>query len=158
MNLVKSTIYQLSLIVLILVVNCTGAEPTLNPDFTGQEGKVSDIEGHIYKTIGIGSQIWIAENLRTTLLNDASQINSLSDDSLWNITKSPAFCWYNSNDSLTYGGKYGALYNFHTVRTGLLCPIGWHVPAKSEWETLIFFLGGDDIAGGKLKDPIWLKI
>lgn len=136
---------------LILINRCDVLEHDTNPDYTGQIGQIADIEGHVYNTIGIGLQIWMVENLRTTLLNDGTHITLVSDDSLWNRINSPGYCWY-KNDSLTFGITYGALYNFHTVATGILCPIGWHIPDKSEWETLTSFLGGDNIAGGKLKD------
>ena len=131
--------------------SCEVTEPVLNPDYTGQVGQVIDIEGNVYKTIGIGSQIWMAENLKTVLLNDNSPIPIILNDSIWASLHSPGYCWYN-NDS-TYNKKiYGALYNFYVIETGLLCPTGWHIPDESEWNTLGSFLGGDEIAGGKLKD------
>jgi uncharacterized protein (TIGR02145 family) len=64
---------------------------------------------------------------------------------------SPGYCWYN-NDQTTYGETYGSLYNWYVVETGKLCPIGWHVPTDAEWTTLYDFLGGFNIAGGKLKE------
>jgi uncharacterized protein (TIGR02145 family) len=136
---------------LILTCSCDVPEYGPNPDYTGQAGHIADIEGNVYNTMGIGSQIWMVENLNTTKLNDGTHITPVLDDSLWNRIKSPGYCWYN-NDSLANRKIYGALYNFYTVETGLLCPTGWHVPDKSEWKTLSTFLGGDDIAGGKLKD------
>jgi len=143
---------------LIIAFNsCEVTEPVLNPDYTGQIGQVADVEGNVYKTIGIGSQIWMAENLKTTLFNDNSPIPIILKDSIWAHIRSPAYCWYN-NDSTTNKKLYGALYNFYTIETGLLCPTGWHVPDVSEWNTLAAFLGGNEIAGGKLKDyytPYW---
>jgi len=118
---------------------------------------VSDIEGYVYNTIGIGSQIWMVENLRTTFLNDSTPITQIFNDSLWTRFRSPGYCWYN-NDSIINKNIYGALYNFYTIESGLLCPTGWHVPDESEWNTLAAFLGGNEIAGGKLKDyytPYW---
>jgi uncharacterized protein (TIGR02145 family) len=143
---------------LIIAFNsCEVIEPDLYPDYTGQTGQVTDIEGNVYKTIGIGSQIWMAENLKTTLFNDNSPIPIILNDSIWGHLRSPGYCWYN-NDSTINKKLYGALYNFYVVETGLLCPTGWHVPDKSEWNTLESFLGGYKIAGGKLKDyytPYW---
>jgi uncharacterized protein (TIGR02145 family) len=152
-SLLRPLVYWLLLLSqpLILITSCDESEQNTIPDYTGQTGQITDIEGHVYNTIGIGSQIWMIENLRTTLLNDGTQIPLVSNDSLWNRIISPGYCWY-KNDSTTFGIAYGTLYNFHTVASGLLCPVGWHVPDKSEWETLTAFLGGDDIAGGKLKD------
>jgi uncharacterized protein (TIGR02145 family) len=152
-SLLRPLVYWLLLLSqpLILITSCDESEQNTIPDYTGQTGQITDIEGHVYNTIGIGSQIWMIENLHTTLLNDGTQIELVGDDLLWNRTISPGYCWY-KNDSTTFGITYGSLYNFHTVATGLLCPTGWHVPEISEWETLTTFLGGEDIAGGKLKD------
>jgi uncharacterized protein (TIGR02145 family) len=132
---------------------CEDTKPVLNPDYTGQTGQVTDIEGNTYNTIGIGSQIWMAENLKTTTLKDNSLIPSVLNDSIWatNYYHSPGYCWYN-NDSIINKKVYGALYNFYVVGTELLCPSGWHVPDESEWNTLESFLGGPEIAGGNLKD------
>ena len=63
----------------------------------------------------------------------------------------PGYCWYN-NDEITNKNTYGALYNWYAVNTGKLCPIGWHVPSNADWTTLSNYLGGMDIAGGKLKE------
>ena len=131
--------------------SCEDNKPVLNPDYTGQTGQVADIDGNIYKTIGIGSQIWMAENLKTTALNDNTPIPIVLDDSTWAASHSLGYSWYN-NDSTINKKVYGALYNFYVVQTGLLCPSGWHVPDESEWNTLESFLGGSEIAGGKLKD------
>jgi uncharacterized protein (TIGR02145 family) len=142
---------------LILLYSCEAPEQSPNPDYTGQTGHITDIEGSIYNTIGIGSQIWMVENLKATSLNDGTPITQIFNDSIWNRIKSPGYCWYN-NDSLANGNIYGALYNFYTIETGLLCPTGWHVPGESEWNILATFLGGNEIAGGKLKDyttPYW---
>jgi len=109
------------------------------------------------KLFGIGSQIWMTENLKTTLFNDNSPIPNILNDSIWGHLRSPGYCWYN-NDSTTNNILYGALYNFYAIETGLLCPTGWHVPNESDWNTLESFLGGNEIAGGKLKDyytPYW---
>jgi uncharacterized protein (TIGR02145 family) len=138
-------------------IGCEVTEPILNPDYTGQTGQISDIQGNVYKSIGIGSQIWMAENLRTTKLNNGSLIPQVESDSIWDFNPHIAFCWYN-NDSIYNAKIYGALYNFYTVRTGLLCPIGWHIPRDSDWTILADFLGGPEKAGGKLKDyytPYW---
>ena len=114
-------------------------------------GTIADIEGNVYKTIKIGSQIWMAENLRTTRYNDNTPITLVTDDAVWRNLKTPGYCWYN-NDEETYKDIYGALYNWFTVNTGILCPIGWHVPANSEWIILYDYLGGSLIAGGKMKE------
>ena len=112
---------------------------------------VFDIERNHYKAVVIGTQIWMAENLKTTKLSDGTDIPKESDITDWDKSISPYYCWYD-NDKITYGDTYGALYNWYSINTGKLCPAGWHVPTDSEWNSLITFLGGDDVAGGKLKE------
>jgi uncharacterized protein (TIGR02145 family) len=136
---------------IVLLIGCEVTEPILNPDYTGQKGQITDVQGNVYKTIGIGSQIWMTENLKTTKLNDGTIIPNVTADTNWTWYITPGYCWYN-NDSISFRNTYGPLYNCYAVSTGLLCPTGWHVPDKSEWETLAKFLGGTDVASGKLKD------
>ncbi|MFC0876474.1 FG-GAP-like repeat-containing protein [Saccharicrinis sp. FJH2] len=111
---------------------------------------VTDINGNTYNTVTIGTQVWMKENLKTTRYNDGSQIPKVTDNNEWYGLTSPAYCWYD-NDSATYRAEYGALYNWHTVNTGKLCPTGWHVPSYSEWEVLENFLG-EEVAANKLKE------
>ena len=111
---------------------------------------VTDIDGNVYRTVRIGNQVWMAENLRTTRFNDGTPIPHVTDDSVWDGLETPGYCWYNNDVSnkVTYGG----MYNWYAVNTGRLAPEGWHVPTKGEWLTLINYLGGEDVAGGKLKE------
>lgn len=109
-----------------------------------------DIEGNNYKVVKIGKQIWFGENLKTTLYNDSTKITLISDKVEWNKDKDGAYCSYEYHGK-TYEKEYGYLYNYYSVKTQKLCPIGWHVPSIEEWDELIEFLGGKDIAGGKLK-------
>lgn len=121
-------------------------------DYSGQIDSIVDIDGNVYRTIGIGSQIWMSENLKTSRLNDGTIISQIKDDSIWQYPgRMPAICWYN-NDSINYSKTYGFLYNSFTVDTKLLCPKGWHVPTDPDWNILIDYLGGIEKAGGKLKD------
>jgi uncharacterized protein (TIGR02145 family) len=112
---------------------------------------VTDIDGNVYLTVTIGTQVWMAENLKTTKLIDGSAIPLVTDTTVWSNLITPGYCWYN-NDSNTYAQTYGALYNWYTVETGNLCPTGWHVPTDADWTTLIDYLGGGAFAGGKLKE------
>lgn len=114
-------------------------------------GSVSDMDGNIYKTIQIGTQTWMAENLKTTSYNDGSNIPNVTGDIEWMDLTTGAYCWYN-NQETTYKNTYGALYNWYSVNTGKLCPTGWHVPSKEEWMILATYLGGVEFAGGKLKE------
>jgi len=111
---------------------------------------VTDIDGNTYNTITIGTQIWLKENLKVTKLNDGTVLELVADNTAWGDTDSPAYCWYNNN--INTKNNYGGYYNCYTVITGKLCPDGWHVPGDDEWTILTDFLGGNDIAGGKMKE------
>ncbi len=119
---------------------------TLNFEFT----LCSDEDGNNYSVVTIGSQTWMAENLKTTKYSDGSDILNVTD-TIWGYINTPAYCWYD-NEQTTYGSIYGALYNWYTVETGNLCPTGWHVPSHEEWTTFTNYLGGSNGAGGKLKE------
>jgi uncharacterized protein (TIGR02145 family) len=111
---------------------------------------VTDADGNEYKTVTIGTQTWMAENLRTTKFNDNSMIPGVTDSADWSNLITSAYCWYN-NDDAKYKSTYGALYNWYTVSSGKLCPTGWHV-SFAEYLTLFDYLGGQYEAGGKLKE------
>src|SRR5664279_5386678 len=116
-----------------------------------QAQTLQDIDGNVYKNVTIVKQILMAENLKTTKFNDGTSIPLVRENSAWKDMNSPSFCWYN-NDATTNKNNYGALYNWYTVNTNKLCPSGWHVPSDAEWTTLRTYLGGDSVAGGKLKE------
>jgi uncharacterized protein (TIGR02145 family) len=120
-----------------------------NPDLT--YGSVSDIDGNTYKTIQIGTQTWMAENLKTTKYNDNTSIPLVTDNTAWSNLATPAYCWY-ENNSASYKAIYGSLYNWFAINTNKLCPAGWHVPTDPEWTTLETFLGGKIVAAGKMKE------
>lgn len=111
----------------------------------------SDFDNNNYATVQIGTQIWMAENLKTTHYKNGAAITYPgTDNAAWQNNTTGAYAWYN-NDEATYKNTYGALYNWYAVNTGNLCPTGWHVPTDAEWTTLTTYLGGEGIAGGKLK-------
>jgi len=112
---------------------------------------VNDIDGNVYKTVEIGTQTWMAENLRTIKYNDGTNIPLVTDDEAWSNLSTPGYCWIYQRLNDSTNKKYGVLYNWYTVSTGNLCPTGWHVPTYVEWTTLIDYLG-PWVAGGKLKD------
>ena len=101
-------------------------------------GTVTDIDGNVYTSVKIGDQIWMAENLRTTRLNDKTAIPLVKEDSKWNRLSSPGYCWY--DNTAENKGTYGALYNWYAVSTGNLAPKGWHIPSDAEWTTLEKYL------------------
>jgi uncharacterized protein (TIGR02145 family) len=113
-------------------------------------GTVSDNDGNTYKTIQIGTQTWMSENLKTTKYNDGTNIPNETNNVTWAGLSSGAYCWYNNDASNK--ATYGALYNWYAVNTTKLCPTGWHVPTETEWVTLTTYLGGTNVAGGKIKE------
>jgi len=113
-------------------------------------GLPTDGDGNTYDTVVIGTQVWLTENLKTTKYNVVISIPLVTDDDKWISTKFGAFCWYNNDP--TYKDSYGGLYNWYAVDVGALCPVGLHVATESEWTTMINYLGGEYVAGGKLKE------
>ena len=112
---------------------------------------VTDYDGNVYDIITIGTQDWLKQNLKTTHYKNGAAITYPgTDNTAWQNNTTGAYAWYN-NDEATYKNTYGALYNWYAVNTGNLCPTGWHVPTDAEWTTLTTYLGGESIAGGKLK-------
>ena len=105
-----------------------------------KEQVIKDVDGNIYQTITVGTQFWMAENLKTTKYNDGTAIQLVTGDKAWEALATPGYCWYN-NDAVTYKSAYGAIYNWYTVNNDKLCPAGWHVPTYYEWGTLTTYLG-----------------
>jgi uncharacterized protein (TIGR02145 family) len=158
-SLITGLIHSTTYYVRAYATNSAGTEYGSTILFTTQRGiifnplktygSLTDIEGNVYKTITIGTQTWMAENLKTIKYNDGTAI-PLVTDAAWGTMTTPAYCWYN-NDA-AYKDTYGAMYNWYTVNTGKLCPSGWHVPTDAEWTILTTYLGGVSVAGGKLKE------
>jgi uncharacterized protein (TIGR02145 family) len=112
--------------------------------FTTQPyGSVYDIDGNKYSTVTIGTQVWMAENLKVLHYNNGTAIPY----SATSVT-SGAYSYYATFDT----AKYGLYYNFYAVSSGNLAPTGWHVPTNAEWTTLITYLGGATAAAGALKE------
>jgi len=129
-----------------------GNEITLK---TLEYGNLSDLDNNPYRTIIIGSQEWMADNLRTTKYSNGETIPNITTDDEWNQQIDGAFCWYENNES-SYKNLYGALYNWYTVADIRgICPAGWHVPGDADWTVLTDYLtangygyggSGEDIA------------
>jgi uncharacterized protein (TIGR02145 family) len=125
-----------------------GAPNIHNPDLT--YGTMTDQEGNVYKTIVIGTQEWMAENLNTSIYRNGDAIPTNLDNAAWQSTTSGAWAYYNNDAS--YACPYGKLYNWYTcVDARQLCPTGWHVPTDAEWIVLTNYLDGESVAGGKMK-------
>ena len=124
-------------------------------------GSMTDQQGNVYKTIVIGTQEWMAENLRTTAYSNGNVIANVTENTQWTNLTTGAWCNYN-NDS-QYDCPYGKLYNWYAVADPRnVCPTGWHVPTDAEWTTLITYIDPQAftsnanapqslVAGGKMK-------
>jgi uncharacterized protein (TIGR02145 family) len=145
---------------------------TLNPGTNGQvltvsdgdliwkliEGygkPIKDIDGNAYGTVNIGNQQWMADNLKVTKYNDGTAIPNITDDMQWFQLSTGAWSYYNND--VTNNTKYGKLYNWYAVNKTSnsnknVCPTGWHVPTDAEWTVLTEYLGGQSVAGGKMKE------
>lgn len=131
-----------------LIITATGGEsistvsyiPSSNNTITFEFYPCKDKDNNVYPTVKIGTQTWMATNLKTTKFNNGDPIPLVTDNAAWMaIRYEPAYCWYN-NDESTYKNIFGALYNFWVVSPGNLCPTGWHVPTFDEFYTLETYL------------------
>jgi uncharacterized protein (TIGR02145 family) len=122
----------------VLLAGCTG------------NNTVTDIDGNIYRTVQIGDQIWMAENLRVTRYSNGDSIPNITDAGFWSHYATGARCYYNNDPN--NGALYGCLYNWHVVRDKRsIAPTGWHLPDEEELAELMNTLEGDTIAAGKMK-------
>ena len=137
---------------------CTLTRPVAiapqNPT-SGYGSNITDIEGNSYKTVYIGTQQWMGENLKTSKYSDGTTIPNITDNKQWAQLTTGAWSYYN-NDAAN-NVKYGKLYNWYAVSPTTngnknVCPTGWHVPTDAEWTVLTDYLGGESVAGGKLKE------
>src|SRR6056297_474152 len=142
------TILMLALASTLLIFTSCEKDEDDDPvtDDPTNEGTVTDIDGNVYSTVIIGDQEWMAENLKTTTYNDGTSIDLVTDDTDWENNTTGAYCWYD-NDQANYAETYGALYNWHAVNNGNLCPDGWHVPTDAEWTTLEDYITSDGHIG-----------
>jgi uncharacterized protein (TIGR02145 family) len=143
----RNLIYPLAImgVLLILTYSCEKSSDNNPPSST-----VTDIDGNVYHTLTIGTQVWLVENLKTTRYNDGTPIPYVTDGVEWSNRDTSGYCWYNND--IANKTTFGALYNWFTVNSGILAPAGWHTPTDAEWTILTTFLGSESIAGGKLKE------
>ena len=116
---------------------------------------IFDKDGNMYKTVIIGNQQWMAENLKTSKYNDGSVIANVSNNDGWSQLTNGAWCYYNNDESNKV--RYGKLYNWYVIDASTngnknVCPTGWHIPTNTEWMTLLDFLEGKNVAGIKMKE------
>jgi len=125
-----------------------GATDMHNPDLI--YGSMTDQEGNVYKTIVIGTQEWMAENLSTSVYRNGDVIATGLSTSQWTTTVQGAWAYFQNDASKNC--PFGKLYNWYAcVDARELCPTGWHVPTDADWTVLSDYLGGEAIAGGKMK-------
>jgi uncharacterized protein (TIGR02145 family) len=135
-------------IFLLLTASCKKDDDNKN---NPPANTVTDIDGNVYQTVTIGNQVWMRENLKVTKYRNGDPIPNITDGLAWSNLTTGAYCDYANipGNSTTYG----KLYNWHAVNDSRnIAPSGWHVPTDEEWTTLTNYLGGEDIAGGKLKE------
>ncbi len=134
---------------------------------TGTAITVTDVNGNTYQAVIIGEQVWMAENLKTTNYDNAgtagAEIPLVTDNTVWadfsGNAGDKAYCYYNNNAN-EEKNTYGALYTYDAATNGDnsgsnvqgICPTGWHLPNDTEWSELITYLGGNTVAGGKMKE------
>jgi len=117
---------------------------------TLSNGSVKDIDGNVYKTVKIGNQWWMAENLKVTHYRNGDIIPNVIDDDEWFHLTSGAYCNYNNDTSNV--AIYGSLYDWYAVvDIRNIAPDGWHAPTDNEWQKLVNYLGGNTLAGGRMK-------
>jgi Fibrobacter succinogenes major domain (Fib_succ_major). len=122
---------------LFVAFSCNKENPISNNNIVGT---VTDADGNTYQTVKIGTQVWMAENLRTTKYNDGTTIPHVTDSAAWCNLTTPGFCYYNNITNSDSIKKWGALYNWYAVNTGKLSHKGWHVSDTSDWNTLKNYL------------------
>lgn len=119
----------------------------------GEPITVTDRDGNVYKTVTIGTQTWMAENMKTTRYENGDLIGTTATVNLDITNESlPKYQWAcGGNESNV--GTYGRLYTWHAATDNRnVCPTGWHLPTDAEWTKLTTYLGGESVAGGKLKE------
>ena len=138
----------------VLTWTSDGQCPQKKTPTSGYGTNITDVDGNTYKTVYIGTQQWMAENLKTSKYNDGSSIPNVTDNTEWSNLSTGAWCNYENSDSL--GRIYGKLYNWYAVSATSngnknVCPSGWHLPSDAEWTILTDYLGGNDVSGAKLR-------
>lgn len=153
MKIMKAIKYLMMIFFATALLIQSGCDKTEDPDIIVEENPITDIDGNVYKTINIGNQRWMVENLNVSHFRNGDPIPEAKTKTQWALTGTdgkPAWCYYNNDPG--NASTYGKLYNWYALNDPRgLEPEGWRVPSTKEWAKLIDYLGGDDIAGNKLK-------
>ena len=121
-----------------------------NSNDNNSNSAVTDIEGNTYQTVSICDQTWTKSNLNVSHYRNGDLIPHVTDLTQWPNLTTGAWCYYQNNSA--NGPIYGKLYNWYAVTDPRgIAPQGWHVPNRTEVQSLIYCLGGEDVAGGKMK-------
>ncbi len=130
--------------------NTAGTGYGVTMSFTTQQG-VTDIDGNVYNTVIIGTQVWMVENLVVSKYRNGDPIPNVTENTAWIDLTTGACCDYENTPANSI--IYGKIYNWYAVHdTRRLAPMGWHVSSDEDWTILTTFLGGSDVAGGKMKE------
>lgn len=156
---------HLVIIFALIFFGCSESEEPITDNSDTEFGEVFDADGNKYLTVSIGDQVWMAENLKTTIYSNGEAIPELRSNSDWGRPTSspevikPGWSYYENDPSNnTFNGK---LYNWYAISDSRnCCPNGWGIPTKSDFEKLLTFLGSENEALRKLKKEgtIWPQI
>jgi uncharacterized protein (TIGR02145 family) len=146
-NTVTNTGHRSFLALLLTVFLIAGCQDQPSVPSTGT---VRDIDGNTYRTVTIGRKVWMAENLKVSRYRNGDPVWEVHDSEMWRTMTSGAWCNYDNNTGLDK--IYGKLYNGYAVNNPRnIAPEGWHVATDEEWKELAGIMGGEDVAGGRLK-------
>jgi len=145
MKIIKLFPFCVIYFVFSFTTSCGNTDEPQNTDIVFNSnlkyGNVKDIDGNVYKTISIGTQIWMAENLKTTRYRNGDTIPNVKSNNMWDGLNTGALCTYNNTTNKDSILRFGRLYNWYALNDKrLIAPIGWHIPTDTEWQTLQDFL------------------
>ena len=139
-------VFTFLFVVMIFYYGCTPSNTAVNKSAV----QVVDIDGNVYSTVTIGTQLWMVENLNVKHYRNGDEIPQEEHHGEWHLFNLGACCYYENNSS--NGKIYGRLYNGYAIEDSRgLAPAGWHVASDTDWTKLINYLGGKNIAGKKMK-------
>ena len=135
---------KIYILIILLIVGCKNASESINEDI--EIGSVTDIDGNNYKTVKIGDQWWMAENLKVTHYRNGDKIQRIFLNNDWSNLLSGAYCEYNCNsenyNNEEYVQEYGRLYNWYVIADNRgIAPEGWHVPTDDDWKIMESYIG-----------------
>lgn len=145
----KTNIQILVAVLLLSTISCKKESNNQNLRTAVQNNSTNDVQA-VGTIVRIGTQKWSKENLNVTRYKNGDKIPHVENAGEWSSLTTGAWCWYKHDSAKD--SVYGKLYNWYAVNDSRgLAPVGWHVPNDEEWETLTNFLGGINVAGGKMK-------